>query len=87
MVPRSRAWLCPCSCMGGSSDGEEHHQQPPNAERPPVDASNGYQTRPPPVSRGYMNAVYYPSWLVYKDKTPATLDVGNITHIFYAFVG
>ncbi|KAM0480386.1 hypothetical protein ACHAPX_004217 [Trichoderma viride] len=88
MTPRSRAWFCPCSCMGGSSDGEqEHHQHPPNAERPPVDASNGYQTRPPPMSRGYMNGVYYPSWLVYKDKTPATLDVGNITHIFYAFVG
>lgn len=52
-----------------------------------MDTNNGYQTRPPPVSRGYMNAVYYPSWLVYKDKTPATLDVGNITHIFYAFVG
>lgn len=34
-----------------------------------------------------MNGVYYPNWLVYKNKTPATLDVENITHVFYAFVG
>ncbi|KAI5457742.1 glycoside hydrolase superfamily [Mariannaea sp. PMI_226] len=36
----------------------------------------------PPV-----NAVYYPSWRVYKDKPPSSLDIASITHIFYAFVG
>ncbi|UKZ75006.1 hypothetical protein TrVFT333_002678 [Trichoderma virens FT-333] len=35
----------------------------------------------------YINAVYYPSWRVYKDKPPSSLDVASITHIFYAFVG
>ncbi|KAK7408084.1 hypothetical protein QQX98_009739 [Neonectria punicea] len=35
----------------------------------------------------YINAVYYPSWRVYKDKPPSCLDVASITHIFYAFVG
>ncbi|EHK25718.1 glycoside hydrolase family 18 protein [Trichoderma virens Gv29-8] len=33
----------------------------------------------------YINAVYYPSWRVYKDKPPSSLDVASITHIFYAF--
>ncbi|KAL7783605.1 glycoside hydrolase family 18 protein [Trichoderma ceciliae] len=76
MVPRSRSWFCSCCCMDGSSDSEqEHHQQQPDAERPPA------------AGRPFMNGVYYPSWLVYKNKTPATLDVDNITHIFYAFVG
>jgi chitinase len=73
--------------MGGSSDAEQEHQRPPIAGRPPADANNGYQIRPPAATCIYMNGVYYPSWLVYKDKTPATLDVDNITHIFYAFVG
>ncbi|KAH6976085.1 glycoside hydrolase superfamily [Ilyonectria sp. MPI-CAGE-AT-0026] len=35
----------------------------------------------------YINAVYYPSWRVYKDRPPSCLDVASITHIFYAFVG
>ncbi|KAH7144482.1 glycoside hydrolase superfamily [Dactylonectria estremocensis] len=35
----------------------------------------------------YINAVYYPSWSVYKDRPPSCLDVACITHIFYAFVG
>lgn len=35
----------------------------------------------------YVNAVYYPSWAVYKEKPPSSLDVANITHIFYAFMG
>ncbi|OPB40957.1 GH18, chitinase [Trichoderma guizhouense] len=81
MVPRSRGWFCPCSCIGGSSDdNQDQHQQQP-------DENNEYEIRPPPLNRSYMNGVYYPNWLVYKDKTPATLDVDNITHVFYAFVG
>lgn len=80
MVPRSRSWFCPCSCIGGSSDdNQDQHQQQP-------DENNEYEIRPPPLNRSYMNGVYYPNWLVYKDKTPATLDVDNITHVFYAFV-
>lgn len=36
----------------------------------------------PPV-----NAVYYPSWHVYRDKPPSSMDLASITHIFYSFVG
>ncbi|CAM1510175.1 Fc.00g005100.m01.CDS01 [Cosmosporella sp. VM-42] len=39
------------------------------------------------MSRRYANAVYYPSWRVYKERPPSSLDVTNITHIFYAFIG
>ncbi|KAM5353904.1 hypothetical protein ACJ41O_000554 [Fusarium nematophilum] len=35
----------------------------------------------------YANAVYYPSWRVYKERPPSSLDTASITHIFYAFVG
>lgn len=73
--------------MGGSSDSDqEHHQQPPNSDRPLADTNDDCETRPP-TGPSYMNGIYYPSWLVYKNKTPATLDVENITHVFYAFVG
>ncbi|KAK0648196.1 glycoside hydrolase superfamily [Cercophora newfieldiana] len=33
-----------------------------------------------------INAVYYPSWRVYRGITPATLNVKCITHILYAFI-
>lgn len=33
-----------------------------------------------------INAVYYPSWRIYKGVTPATLNVDCITHILYAFI-
>ncbi|KAJ3530749.1 hypothetical protein NM208_g9189 [Fusarium decemcellulare] len=39
------------------------------------------------MSIQYANAVYYPSWRVYKDRPPSCLDTSSITHIFYAFVG
>ena len=35
----------------------------------------------PPV-----NAVYYPSWHVYKGRTPAQIPTDTITHIYYAFI-
>ncbi|KAF4982658.1 hypothetical protein FZEAL_1765 [Fusarium zealandicum] len=35
----------------------------------------------------YANAVYYPSWRVYKERPPSSLDVSAVTHVFYAFVG
>ncbi|KAK5994586.1 Chitinase 1 [Cladobotryum mycophilum] len=57
--------------------------------RPPADAP-AIPPRPPPppsANQAYVNAVYYPSWLVYKDKPPSWLDVGNITHVFYSFMG
>ncbi|GJN82455.1 hypothetical protein PLIIFM63780_005995 [Purpureocillium lilacinum] len=46
----------------------------------------GFRHRAPRPSAG-VNAVYYPSWRAYKDKTPGTLDAASITHVFYAFVG
>ncbi|KAL7935602.1 glycoside hydrolase family 18 protein [Trichoderma chlorosporum] len=82
MVPRSRGWFCPCSCMSGSSDSDHDHQQQQQPGQ-----NEEYEIRPPAADRSYMNGVYYPNWLVYKNKTPATLDVENITHVFYAFVG
>lgn len=39
------------------------------------------------MPRRYVNAVYFPSWKIYQDKTPDTLDALAITHIFYAFIG
>lgn len=39
------------------------------------------------MSGQYANAVYYPSWRVYKERPPSSLDVSSITHVFYAFVG
>lgn len=39
------------------------------------------------MSRQFANAVYYPSWMVYKNKPPSTLKLEVITHVFYAFVG
>ncbi|KAJ4231963.1 hypothetical protein NW759_002355 [Fusarium solani] len=39
------------------------------------------------MSGPYANAVYYPSWRVYKERPPSSLDVSSITHVFYAFVG
>ena len=38
------------------------------------------------MSETLANAVYYPSWKVYKGKTPSCLDVSVATHVFYAFV-
>lgn len=33
----------------------------------------------------FKNAVYYPNWRVYRGDTPATLNLSNISHVFYAF--
>ncbi|KAH8651151.1 glycoside hydrolase family 18 protein [Xylariales sp. PMI_506] len=32
-----------------------------------------------------VNAVYYPSWKVYKGYPPSTIPLQDVTHIFYAF--
>ncbi|KAK4221021.1 glycoside hydrolase family 18 protein [Podospora fimiseda] len=32
-----------------------------------------------------INAAYYPSWKVYKDFPPSTLQIDKLTHVFYAF--
>ncbi|KAH8844626.1 hypothetical protein MCOR27_003483 [Pyricularia oryzae] len=39
------------------------------------------------MSRQYINAVYYPNWRIYKQLPPSKLQVNNITHVFYAFIG
>ncbi|KAI1991316.1 hypothetical protein LOZ54_002193 [Ophidiomyces ophidiicola] len=33
----------------------------------------------------YFNAVYYPSWRIYKDQLPSSLLLGFVSHVFYAF--
>ncbi|TQN69136.1 Chitinase 1 [Colletotrichum shisoi] len=38
------------------------------------------------MSQGWVNAVYYPNWRVYKGQTPASLPVSAVTHVLYAFV-
>lgn len=37
------------------------------------------------VDRTFTNAVYYPSWRVYRQQPPSALSLGHITHVFYAF--
>ncbi|KAF8469536.1 glycoside hydrolase superfamily [Kalaharituber pfeilii] len=34
----------------------------------------------------FVNAAYYPNWAVYKQGPPSSLNVGCISHAFYAFV-
>ncbi|KAJ5893739.1 hypothetical protein N7495_005430 [Penicillium taxi] len=34
----------------------------------------------------YVHASYYPSWRVYKGKTPSTMNLALTTHVFYAFL-
>ncbi|OAA46867.1 Glycoside hydrolase, subgroup, catalytic core [Metarhizium rileyi] len=36
---------------------------------------------------GLVNAVYYPSWGVYRHKPPSYIRVQDVTHVLYAFVG
>jgi hypothetical protein len=33
----------------------------------------------------FVNAVYYPNWRVYDGQTPASLNLDNVSHVFYAF--
>lgn len=32
-----------------------------------------------------INAVYYPNYRVYRQDTPASMNVSCISHVFYAF--
>ncbi len=38
----------------------------------------------PPLVRLYINAVYYPSSAVYSNLPPSSLQLGAISHVFYA---
>lgn len=38
------------------------------------------------MSQGWVNAVYYPNWRVYKGQTPASMPVNAVTHVMYAFI-
>ncbi|KFA77045.1 hypothetical protein S40288_04749 [Stachybotrys chartarum IBT 40288] len=39
------------------------------------------------MAHSLVNAVYYPSWMVYRNKPPSSMQLNAITHIYYAFVG
>ncbi|KAM0276908.1 hypothetical protein ACHAQH_006280 [Verticillium albo-atrum] len=39
------------------------------------------------MSGGFANAVYYPSWIIYKGISPSSLNVTQASHILYSFVG
>lgn len=40
----------------------------------------------PTMNKSFVNAVYYPSWKVYKGQPPSCLQVDKVTHVFYAFL-
>lgn len=44
------------------------------------------ETRLANMPSSIVNAVYYPSWKVYKGKLPSGIDLSVATHVFYAFV-
>lgn len=44
------------------------------------------ETRLANMPSSVVNAVYYPSWKVYKGKLPSGIDLSVATHVFYAFV-
>lgn len=39
----------------------------------------------PKKTSDFVNAVYYPNWRFYEGQTPASLNLDNVTHLFYAF--
>ncbi|KAI9699187.1 MAG: hypothetical protein M1820_007266 [Bogoriella megaspora] len=39
----------------------------------------------PPAVDMFINAVYYPNWAIYNQKSPSLLNVDVVSHIFYAF--
>ncbi|KAF6812807.1 glycosyl hydrolase family 18 [Colletotrichum sojae] len=43
--------------------------------------------RPLEIQSTVVNAVYYPNWHVYKGKGPASMPLGQISHILYSFMG
>ncbi|KAK0388387.1 hypothetical protein NLU13_4632 [Sarocladium strictum] len=38
------------------------------------------------MAKPVVNAVYYPSWKMYKGKPPSSLRLQSVTHVLYAFV-
>lgn len=38
------------------------------------------------ASEGLVNGVYYPSWRIYRDLPPSSLQLDCVTHVYYAFV-
>ena len=38
-----------------------------------------------PAISSYVNAVYYPNWRIYKQQSPSSLNLGFVSHVFYAF--
>jgi hypothetical protein len=60
---------------------QEHHNQPGRQHHGRQPARI---TQNPPVGV-YMNAVYYPNYRIYRQQPPSSLNLGCISHIFYAF--
>lgn len=40
--------------------------------------------REPPIAI-FSNALYYPNWRIYRQQPPSTLNLGFVSHVFYAF--
>ncbi|KAI5786407.1 glycoside hydrolase [Peziza echinospora] len=60
-------------------------QNRPNANVPQNTFGIASETFPEPI-RVFINAAYYPNWAVYKQGPPSSLNLGCLSHIFYAFV-
>ena len=44
----------------------------------------GIQQREPPITI-FSNALYYPNWRIYRQQPPSALNLGFVSHVFYAF--
>ena len=52
---------------------------------PPIPWASRPELTEPSNDIVWKNAVYYPSWRVYRGETPAIMDYRYISHVFYAF--
>jgi len=52
---------------------------------PPIPWDSKPKVVQPSSNIMWKNAVYYPSWRVYRGDTPATMNYSCISHVFYAF--
>ena len=37
------------------------------------------------TTTSYANGVYYPSWRIYRQQAPSSMNLASVSHVFYAF--
>jgi len=63
----------------------------PNMSTHPSRGINTQQQQPLAVdlAKGgnpkFVNGVYYPSWRIYRQQPPSSMNLAHVTHVFYAF--